>query len=217
MIAKRWVRALVGGVIAVGALAGCEVPPPPEAAPGPTAPVRPPSVPRPVRPSQPEPPAWPERPTQPAQPAQPCPEGGVRLREAGGDAAMGLRLASLALVNCGTEPYVLEGYPELRVLDERGAPVEVSVGTGTNGVTTQVAGVEAAPRKMTLRPGAEATFSMVWRNTVTDVTVPAVEGRELEVVPRPGAPRLRLPLTQPVDLGNTGRLGYGPWIERDAR
>ncbi|MFG2709160.1 DUF4232 domain-containing protein [Streptomyces goshikiensis] len=209
MIAKRWVRALVGGVIAVGALAGCEVPPPPEAAPGPTAPVRAPSAPRPVRPSQPEPPAQPER--------QPCPEGGVRLREAGGDAAMGLRLASLALVNCGTEPYVLEGYPELRVLDKQGAPVEVSLGTGTNGVTTQVAGVEAAPRKMTLRPGAEATFSMVWRNTVTDVTVPAVEGWELEVLPRPGAPRLRLRLSQPVDLGNTGRLGYGPWIERDAR
>ncbi|MFE3791952.1 DUF4232 domain-containing protein [Streptomyces goshikiensis] len=209
MIAKRWVRGLVGGVIAVGALAGCEVPPPPEAAPGPTAPVRAPSA---SRPAQPEPPS------QPAQPeARPCPEGGVRLREAGGDAAMGLRLASLALVNCGTEPYVLDGYPELRVLDRQGAPVEVSAATGTNGVTTSVTGVEAAPRKMTLRPGAEATFSIVWRNTVTDATVPAVEGWEVEVVPRPGAPRVRLRLTQPVDLGNTGRLGYGPWIERDAR
>ncbi|MER8098438.1 DUF4232 domain-containing protein [Streptomyces goshikiensis] len=206
MIAKRWVRGLVGGVIAVGALAGCEVPPPPEAAPGPTAPVRAPSASRPTQP---------DRSTQPE--AQPCPEGGVRLRESGGDAAMGLRLASLALVNCGTEPYVLDGYPELRVLDRQGAPVEVSAATGTNGVTTSVTGVEAAPRKMTLRPGAEATFSMVWRNTVTDATVPAVEGWEVEVVPRPGAPRVRLRLTQPVDLGNTGRLGYGPWIERDAR
>ncbi|MGW2441470.1 DUF4232 domain-containing protein [Streptomyces goshikiensis] len=215
MIAKRWVRGLVGGVIAVGALAGCEVPPPPEAAPGPTAPVRAPSASRPARPSQPARPPQPERPSQPQ--AQPCPEGGVRLREAGGDAAMGLRLASLALVNCGTEPYVLDGYPELRVLDRQGAPVEVSAATGTNGVTTSVTGVEAAPRKMTLRPGAEATFSMVWRNTVTDVTVPAVEGWEIEVVPRPGAPRVRLRLTQPVDLGNTGRLGYGPWIERETR
>ncbi|MCJ1677328.1 DUF4232 domain-containing protein [Streptomyces sp. APSN-46.1] len=210
MIAERWVRGLVGGVIVLGAVAGCDVPPPPEAAPGPTAPTRA---------------AGPGRAAKPSAPAgaprtasrEPCPAGGVRLREGGGDAAMGLRVAGVELVNCGAEPYVLEGYPEIRLLDKDGAPVEVAVGTGTNGVTTAVPSVEASPQRMSLRPGGEASTTLVWRNTVTDVTVPAVEGWEVEIVPRPGAPRVRLRLTQPIDLGNTGKLGFGPWIERGTR
>jgi hypothetical protein len=54
---------------------------------------------------------------------------------------------------------------------------------------------------------------MVWRNLVTDSSVPAATGWALEIEPRPGAPRLRLALTRPLDLGNTGKLGLGPWTE----
>ncbi|MGW7346417.1 DUF4232 domain-containing protein [Streptomyces sp. NPDC054854] len=139
-----------------------------------------------------------------------CPEGGVRLLEGAGDAAMGLRVAEVQLVNCGTKPYVLNGHPEVRVLDRQRRPVEVSVAPGSNGVATGT-GLDAAPRQVTLRPGQAARVGLVWRNLVTDSTVPAVEGWVLEVVPRPGAPRQTLELGRSVDLGNTGKLGIGPW------
>ncbi|MFC9295834.1 DUF4232 domain-containing protein [Streptomyces sp. NPDC057011] len=210
MIAERWVRGLVGGAVVAGVLAGCGTPPPPRAAPGPTAgPVgRPtaaetgPAVPRPDSP----PPASP-RATEEAA----CPEGGVRVVEGGGDAAMGLRVAELRLVNCGAEPYVLEGYPSVVLRDDRNDPVEVSVQHGAAGITTGAPNVDAPPERVTLAPGQAASVAMVWRNLVTDSTVPAVSARIVEVEPRPGAPRLWLRLSRPVDLGNTGKLGIGPW------
>ncbi|MEU9305820.1 DUF4232 domain-containing protein [Streptomyces sp. NPDC048269] len=208
MIAKRWVRGVVGSVVVTGALAGaagCETPPAPRAAPGPTwAPA--------TRPAPPAPTQAPERTSAP-----PCPEGGVRLLEGSGDAAMGLRLEGYELVNCGTDEYVLEGYPEVRLLDEEQRPVEVAVGHGSAPVTSEVPTVDAAPERVSLAPGQAASVVMVWRNRVTDVSVPAVEGWVLEVTPKPGAPRLAIRLTRPVDLGNTGQLGIGPWRDATAR
>lgn len=203
MIVKRWVRGLAGAMVAVGVMAGCDVPPPPEAAPGPTpgparTPARTPSA------------------TQPTA-GERCPEGGVRLREGAGDAAMGLRIADIQLVNCGAQPYVLEGYPEVRMLDKEGAPVEVAIGPGSRGITSAVPSVDDPPRKVVLEPGQAASVALLWRNLVTDSTVSAVEGWELEITPRAGAPRLSLRLTHPVDLGNTGKLGTGAWTDSGAR
>ncbi|MBW5480694.1 DUF4232 domain-containing protein [Streptomyces bambusae] len=132
------------------------------------------------------------------------------LREGQGDAAMGLRVAEVQLLNCGTEPYVLEGYPDVKVLDKAKAPVRVDIGHGSNNVASGT-GLDAQPERIVLQPGQHASFSLLWRNLVTDATVPATEGRHLEVRPRPGAPLLTLALTRPLDLGNTGRLGLGPW------
>ncbi|MEU9372995.1 DUF4232 domain-containing protein [Streptomyces sp. NPDC048255] len=189
MIVKRWGRGVVGGVVAAGVLAGvltgCDAPPAPRSAPGPTAP--------------------------PTVAQQPCPEGGVRLLEASGDAAMGLRVEGYQLVNCGTGAYGLEGFPEVRLLDKQRRPVEVSVGHGSAPITSEIPAVDAPPERVELKPGEAASMTLVWRNRVTDVTTPAVEGWALEVTPKPGAPRLLLPLTRPVDLGNTGQLGIGPW------
>ncbi|MGW2997740.1 DUF4232 domain-containing protein, partial [Streptomyces sp. NPDC001193] len=140
-----------------------------------------------------------------------CPEGGVRLLEGPGDAAMGLRVADVQLVNCGTQPYVLEGYPEIRLLDRKRAPVEVTVVHGADGITGAPTGVEGVPQRIELQPGRAASLAMVWRNLVTDSTVPAAEGWVLDVTPRPGAPRLELELRHSVDLGNTGKLGISPW------
>ncbi|MFE2164961.1 DUF4232 domain-containing protein [Streptomyces sp. NPDC059447] len=140
-----------------------------------------------------------------------CPEGGVRLVEAGGDAAMGLRVAQLQLVNCGGQPYELDGYPRLSLRDGRNDPVEVAVEHGAAGITTGVPNVDAPPRPVTLAPGQAASVAMVWRNLVTDSTVPAVSAPIVEIEPKSGAPRLWLRLGTPVDLGNTGKLGLGPW------
>ncbi|MFF3678137.1 DUF4232 domain-containing protein [Streptomyces sp. NPDC002120] len=199
MIAKRWMSGVVGSVVVAGVLAGCSTPPAPRAAPGPT--YEPQVRPTPNR-NSPAP-----KPTQDDK----CPEGGVRLVETGGDAAMGLRVEGFQLVNCGTEPYVLEGYPEVSLRDSRNDPLEVTVEHGAEGITTGVPNIEAAPARVTLAPGQAASWSVVWRNLVTDATVTATTVPVLEIAPRPGAPRLWLRLARPFDLGNTGKLGIGPW------
>ncbi|MFE5763415.1 DUF4232 domain-containing protein [Streptomyces sp. NPDC056492] len=198
----RWVAGVVVGVVVAGAVVGCDVPPAPDAAPGPSG-IRSP-VPAPTAVTSP-----------PAAAAPACPEGGVRLVEGAGDAAMGLRVADVRLVNCGTRPYVLEGYPEIRLLDGKRAPVEVAVQHGGEGIAAAPTGTEGDPLRVELRPGQAAGFGMVWRNLVTDSTVPAAEGWVLEVTPRAGAPRVELELRHSVDLGNTGKLGISPWRAAD--
>ncbi|GGY84510.1 hypothetical protein GCM10010343_06790 [Streptomyces avidinii] len=135
----------------------------------------------------------------------------MRLVEMDGDAAMGLRVANFQLVNCGAQPYVLEGYPQLSLRDDRNDPVEVAVEHGSAGITTGTLNLDEAPGRVALAPGQAAFFGIVWRNLVTDSAVPATTARIVEVEPRPGAPRLWLRLGAPVDLGNTGKLGLGPW------
>ncbi|MFF4429682.1 DUF4232 domain-containing protein [Streptomyces sp. NPDC001513] len=143
---------------------------------------------------------------------EPCPEGGVRLVEGEGNAAMGLRVADFQLINCGSAAYRLEGYPEIRLLDGEDRPLQVDIGHGTHGVTSSAAADgDAPPRRVTLEPGQAATTGLLWRNLVTGSTVPAAEGRVLELVPKPGAPRLTLRLSAPVDLGDTGKLGLSAW------
>ncbi|MFB7261742.1 DUF4232 domain-containing protein [Streptomyces nojiriensis] len=124
---------------------------------------------------------------------------------------MGLRVAEFQLVNCGAQPYALEGYPQLSLRDDRNDPVEVAVEHGSAGITTGTPDLDEAPRPVTLAPGQAAFFGIVWRNLVTESATPAVTARIVEVEPRPGAPRLWLRLAAPVDLGNTGKLGLGPW------
>ncbi|MET9883646.1 DUF4232 domain-containing protein [Streptomyces sp. NPDC006430] len=206
---------VVGGAVVLGVVTGCDAPPPPRPAPGPgagaskasKAPPRPeasgaPGASKPVAPPG----------SAAGGPApETCPEGGVQLREGFGDAAMGLRVADIELVNCGTQPYVLDGYPEVRLLDKQRVPVEVAVVHGSDGITTSVPSVDGSPQRVELQPGQAATVALVWRNLVNDSTVPAAEGWVLDVRPRPGAPRVGLELTHSVDLGNTGKLGIGPW------
>ncbi|MFD9099672.1 DUF4232 domain-containing protein [Streptomyces virginiae] len=214
---RVWLRGAVGSGLALGLLAGaagCGTPPAPAAAPGPTFGPQ-------ARSTQPgaEPGATPGTGAAPNRGAPvpaptsgpPCPEGGVRLVETGGDAAMGLRVEGFQLVNCGMEAYVLEGYPGVSLRDARNDPLEVAVEHGAAGITTGVPNIEAAPQRVTLAPGQAAAWSVVWRNLVTDSTVPATTAAVMEIEPRPGAPRLWLRLARPFDLGNTGKLGIGPW------
>ncbi|MFJ3974794.1 DUF4232 domain-containing protein [Streptomyces sp. NPDC090021] len=200
-------RGAVGGAVAAGLLVGavgCGTPPAPRAAPGPVSESR-------ARPAGPGTGGAPNRgaPEPSSDPA--CPEGGVRLVEAGGNAAMGLRVESYQLINCGTEAYVLEGYPQVWLRDGRDELLDVSVEHGSAGITTGVPDIDAAPQRVTLAPGQAAAWSVVWRNLVTDAAVPATTAAALELAPRPGAPRLWLRPARPFDLGNTGRLGISAW------
>ncbi|MGY0062142.1 DUF4232 domain-containing protein [Streptomyces sp. LZ34] len=137
-----------------------------------------------------------------------CPESGVYVRAEEPSAAMGLRAMTLELVNCGKRTYTLRGYPTIRVLDEDGKALDIRVSHGSAGIAT-LDNFDAAPRQVTLRPKETAVAGLVWRNTVTDATTPAVNGSQVEITPAAGRPAQTV--TALLDLGNTGKLGVSPW------
>ncbi|MFD7631594.1 DUF4232 domain-containing protein [Streptomyces sp. NPDC059851] len=201
----------VGAAVAVAVLAGCSTPPAPALAPGPTSAVRP-AKPRPAPPGGPSadgrPPA-----AAPASSGETCPAGGVRVRQRGGDSAMGVRILAVELVNCSTGPYELEGHPQIRLLDRKRTPIEVEVLHGSGDIAGGVPSMDRPAERVSLQPGGTASFGMLWRNLVTDPSVPAAEGWAVEVTPKPGAPTVTVELRDSVDLGNTGRLGISVWAE----
>ncbi|QEU83842.1 DUF4232 domain-containing protein [Streptomyces viridosporus] len=136
-----------------------------------------------------------------------CPASGVRISADEGNAAMGLRVVSLHLDNCGTRTYTVEGYPLLELLDDGLEPVDgVEILDGSGEITTG-AGPDEQPRPVTLEPGESATAGLVWRNTTefgTPVNVPHVRVRAKE-----GADPVTV--TPHLDLGTTGKLGVRPW------
>jgi hypothetical protein len=138
-----------------------------------------------------------------------CPPSGVRVYADDGDAAMGLRVVSLHLENCGTGTSRLNGYPQLQLLDEGHKPVNsvkilhdgsaVATGTGADGV----------PQLLVLKPGERAYAGLVWRNTVEAGVGNPVNAPYVRVWAKPGAdPVMVIP---ELDLGTTGKLGVGPW------
>lgn len=140
-----------------------------------------------------------------------CPAPGVTVSAGAVDAAMGLRVMTLTMTNCGADAYTVDGYPAVRVLDEDRAEVTVEVGNGTAGIAT-VPPFDNPPAPVMLKPGETATSGLLWRNLVTDATVPATVGSYLEVSPAPGDPWQRLAETDlNIDLGNTGKLGVRAW------
>ncbi|RKN38280.1 DUF4232 domain-containing protein [Streptomyces hoynatensis] len=140
-----------------------------------------------------------------------CPDDGVRLSPAPVDAALGLRATSILLTNCGEEPYPVEGYPLLRLLDEQGQPLDVEFARGSAGIAV-VEGFDDPPQQVTLAPGETAEAPLLWRNTVTAGT--PVNGAFLEVTPAEGLAPQRVRPDGGVDVGTTGLVGVGPWRER---
>lgn len=136
-----------------------------------------------------------------------CPSSGVRITNDRGDAAMGLRVVGIHLVNCSGADYRLDGYPALRLLDADREPVTgVDILHGTAAISTGIGG-DPTPRPVTLRPGESAYANLAWRNTTTDGT--PVNAPYVEVTARPGDEPVTV--TPELDLGTTGRLGVSPW------
>ncbi|MFI6130957.1 DUF4232 domain-containing protein [Micromonospora sp. NPDC051141] len=183
---------LVGGLAGVALLAGCA---------GTPAPVDP----------LPTPPERPGAEVAPS-PSVACTPEGIRITELGVSAAMGLRAMGLDLVNCGTQPYALRGYPAVSLRDADGDPIKVRIIPGATGITS---GFDAPPTRLVLRPGERAGAALLWRNTVTDPAVVATEGAQLDVASVAGRPAYEVALDGTIDLGNTGRLGVSAWKRRD--
>lgn len=141
-----------------------------------------------------------------SRPAPPvCTPEGISIGMGQVEAAMGLRATTITLRNCGDQPYRLNGYASLRVLNEKRQPFDVKIVRGT----TQIK--DEGPKPLTIRPGKSATFGIVWRNLVTDTTTTAVAGTYLEVRPAPGRPVVIVESDGPIDLGSTGRLEETAW------
>jgi hypothetical protein len=157
-------------------------------------------------------PAYGSGPPEPPESVAPgeCPPSGVVVRAGAVDAAMGLRAMRLELVNCGTVDYTVNGYPDVRVLDEDGKPLDVTVVRGSSTVAS-IDRFDTPPAPVTARPGEWLVVGLVWRNTVTDGVVEPVSGMYLEVVPAPGQPPQTVRPDGRVDLGTTGRLGVTAW------
>jgi hypothetical protein len=185
----RRVRRFVLAVLASALLAGCTVRPAALPAPAGSS----------VRPVPPVVTCWPE---------------GVVFSVGGEDAAMGLRVLTVELTNCGSAPYPVNGYPRVRLLDERHRPLEVSVLHGSASIAT-VPGFDTPPSAITLRPGEQARAGLLWRNGVTDTTADPVTAVHLEAAAAPGEPWRPVPSDGPdgvhIDLGTTGRLGVQAW------
>ncbi|MET9753978.1 DUF4232 domain-containing protein [Streptomyces syringium] len=142
-----------------------------------------------------------------------CPPSGVRVYADDGDAAMGLRVVSLHLENCGTRTHRLNGYPQIQLLDEGHKPVNsVKVLKGGSAIATGT-GADGTPQPLDLRPGERAYAGLVWRNTVEAGVGDPVNAPYVRVWEKPGAdPVMVIP---EFDLGTTGKLGVGPWKKDD--
>lgn len=146
--------------------------------------------------------------TVPVPGARGC-EDGVRFAVVAGDSAMGLRVVDFEVVNCGTAPYRVSGYPGIRLFDAGRRPVAVSVEHGGGSIATIP---DNPPADFTLRPGERARSGVVWRNLVTD-SATAVTAAYLEVTTGEGAPWRDVPLAgDTIDLGNTGKIGVRAWV-----
>jgi hypothetical protein len=146
----------------------------------------------------------------PTSAAPTCPESGVAVTAGEVDAAMGLRALGILLTNCGTRDYTANGYPVVRVLDENRQPLDITVGNGSAPVSAPDS-YDVPPRPVTVRAGEQVVARVLWRNTVTDSTVPATDGEYLEITPAVGEPAQIVAPRGKIDLGNTGRLAVNPW------
>lgn len=141
----------------------------------------------------------------------PCPESGLRVYADDGDAAMGLRVVSVHLENCGTRPYALHGYPEVRLYDEDHAPVD-GVRILRDGSSVALAtGADGPALPLTVAPGESAWAGLVWRNTVEAGT--PVHAPYARVRVKSGADWVMV--VPELDLGTTGKLAVGPWKKRE--
>jgi hypothetical protein len=135
----------------------------------------------------------------------------VRFEVGEGDAAMGLRVLAITLVNCGSRTYRLSGYPVVRSLDEDRAVLKVRVRHGVEEIIGSAMPWDGPPKPVVLRPGQRASTAVAWRNTYDDIRQPPVTVRFLDIAPRAGRPSQIVAPDGGLDLGSTGRIGVSAW------
>jgi hypothetical protein len=199
------VRRILLGLLGSVALAGCGAPP---TAPASEMTLRPPqALPTDLMPQMTMPPVT-------------CSADGVGFSSVAADAAMGVRVLTFEMVNCGTRAFGVNGYPGIRLFDKESKPIDVTVGQGSASVAS-VPEFDAPAGKVTLAPGEKARSGLVWRNLVTESNVVATTAVTLEASVVPGKSWHPVPLVVPdavrgattvtIDLGNTTKIGVQAW------
>ncbi|GGN14477.1 hypothetical protein GCM10011609_63830 [Lentzea pudingi] len=145
---------------------------------------------------------------------EPLCDNGLRFTTGGTGAAMGLRVMSVELTNCGSEPVQLNGYPQVKVLDAQREQLDIAVLEGSGGIAS-VEGFDDAPQPIAVQPGETAKSAIVWRNTHASEEPPLV-GKHVDIAAVPGDAWQPLVATSPesrilLDLGSTGRIGVRAW------
>lgn len=143
-----------------------------------------------------------EPPPETAVGAAPVCVQGARITAGETNGAAGLRATGIELHNCGKQPFDVDGYPVVDVLDAERVRLDVRAVHGDD----QTGRGPVAPVRITVRPGESVRASLVWRNLTTGA---AVTGAFLSVAVAAGQPRHELPMV--VDVGSTGRVSVGPW------
>ncbi|MFD9503811.1 DUF4232 domain-containing protein [Streptomyces sp. NPDC060035] len=107
-----------------------------------------------------------------------CPASGARVEMGQVQAAMFHRAVVLTLVNCGTKPYRVNGYPSVRALGEDGERIPVPVNADGS-----MFGNDQGPKGVTLKPGGTAKAILAWVSTKEGGDL--IEGDALEIAPAP--------------------------------
>ncbi|MFE3253956.1 DUF4232 domain-containing protein [Streptomyces sp. NPDC059209] len=136
-----------------------------------------------------------------------CPASGLDVVIGGEDAAMGHRVVTLKLWNCGDRTYRVKGHPGLELLDEAREPIDAEVTHESD--YTYTGRRDDRPRQVTLAPNATASAVLHWNNRVTSLDGAPTPGAHVLVTPAPGEEPVSLPL--PVDLGTDGTLDVTSW------
>lgn len=107
-----------------------------------------------------------------------CPASGARVEMGPVETAMFHRAVVLTLVNCGTKPYRVGGYPSVRALGEDGERIPVPVNAGGS-----MFGNDQGPKDVTLKPGGTVRSILAWVSTKEGGDL--IEGDALEIAPAP--------------------------------
>ncbi|MET9627407.1 DUF4232 domain-containing protein [Lentzea sp. NPDC006480] len=144
---------------------------------------------------------------------EPSCDTGLQFRMTTGDSAMGLRIRGIEVLNCGTEPLELNGYPQVKLFDEDRQQLDVQVLDGSGGIS-RVDGFDDPPQPIVVQPGESAKSAFMWKNTNTSIDPPQL-ARHADFAAAPGGTFQPL-LTSDgrdlyIDLGSTGRIGVRAW------
>ncbi|WP_327175099.1 DUF4232 domain-containing protein [Streptomyces sp. NBC_01335] len=132
-----------------------------------------------------------------------CPDSGVRVDMGPVEAAMFARAVVLTLVNCGTKPYRVDGYPSVRVLDENGDRLPVPVNPGRS-----MFGADLGPEPVALKPGGTMKSVLAWVSTKEGGDL--IESDSLELAAAPDAGSRNVPLVEH-DLRLMDELNMTAW------
>ncbi|MCX5396313.1 DUF4232 domain-containing protein [Streptomyces sp. NBC_00102] len=141
-----------------------------------------------------------------AAPAGDCPASGVRVDMGPVETAMFARAVVLTLVNCGTEPYQVDGYPSVRVLDENGDRLPVPVNPGRS-----MFGADLGPESVSLRPGGTMKSVLAWVSTKEGGDL--IESDSLDLAAAPDSGALNYPLVGH-DLRLMDELNMTAWRKK---